>query len=52
MNNETLQLVKENRDMADILDKEGCNEMASVLRDIANSFEKLNNLIPQTEKYK
>ena len=47
---ETSQIIKENRDMADVLDKEGCNELASAARDVANSFEKLNNLIDADKK--
>ena len=48
---ETLQIIKENRDMADVLDKEGCNELASAARDVANSFEKLNKLINIDKKF-
>ena len=48
---ETLQIIKENRDMADVLDEEGCNELASAVRDVANSFEKLNNLIDADKKF-
>lgn len=41
----TENLIIESREVANLLENEGCHELAQAARDVANSFEKINNHI-------